>query len=90
MKENTILVGSSGFIGRQIKIRLKKKKIISLNSTNINLFSKKSISKIAHKFNNSIIPISKLDQVILKTDTNEKNLTENTDTNQNTIPKNKD
>ena len=30
------------------------------------------------------------DQVILKTDTNEKNLTENTDTNQNTIPKNKD
>ena len=55
MKENIILIGSSGFIGKQIKIRLKKKKIISLNSTNINLFSKKSISKIAHKFNNSII-----------------------------------
>ncbi len=55
MKENIILIGSSGFIGKQIKIRLKKKKIISLNSTNINLFSKKSISKMAHKFNNSII-----------------------------------
>ena len=55
MKENIILIGSSGFIGRQIKIRLKKKKIISLNSTNINLFSKKSISKVANKFKNSII-----------------------------------
>ena len=55
MKKKIVLIGSNGFIGSQIKNKLSEKKLINLNSKNMNLFKKKSINKVAHKFKNSII-----------------------------------